>query len=138
MLEEENKAVIRCFVAALDRHEIEKMWENFDPYCRFPVLTQFGIEPTFDNYKRFMIAFIAALPDIHHTIEEMVAEGEKVWVNYTIRGTHEGLLRHVPATHKYISYRVIAMYRVVNNRIVEADFQSDDVSLLRQLDALSM
>ncbi len=103
----------------------------------FPVLVQFDIEPTFVNYKRFMFTFVTALPDVHHTIEEMVAEEERVWVNYTIRGTHEGLFRNVPATHKQISYRVIAMYRVINGKIVEADFQSDDVSLLRQLGILS-
>ena len=66
----------------------------------------------------------------------MVAEEEKVWVSYTIRGTHERLLRNVPATHKQISYSLIAMYRVANGKIVEADFLSDDLSLLRQLGAL--
>lgn len=136
MSAEENKAVIRRFIAAFNQHDLETVWENFDPHCRFPVLTRFGIDPTFENYRLFIASFAAALPDIHHTIEELVAEGEKIWVNYTIRGTHEGLLRNVPATHKQISYSLIGMYRVANGKIVEADFQSDELSLLRQLGVL--
>ena len=135
MSTEENKATIRRFVAALEKHDLDAVWANFDQQCHFPVLTRFGINPTFENYRRFIVSFFEALPDVHHTIEEMVAEGEKVWVSYTIRGTHEGLLRNVPATHKSVSYSLIAMYRVANGKIVEADFLSDDVNLLRQLGA---
>jgi steroid delta-isomerase-like uncharacterized protein len=136
MSTEENKAVIRRLITAFEKHDLDAVWVNFDPQCRFPILTRFGIEPTFENYRRFIASFSEALPDVHHTIEEMVAEEEKVWVNYTIRGTHEGLLRNVPATHKQISYSLMAMYRVAHGKVVEADFQSDDLSLLRQLDAL--
>lgn len=136
MTTEENKAVIRRFVTTFEKHDLDAGWKLFDQKCRFSVLKRFGIEPTFENYKAFMIAFLAALPDVHHTFEDMVAEGEKVWVNYTIRGTHEGPLRGVPATHKQICYNLIGMYRVVDGKIVEADFLSDDISLLRQLGAL--
>ena len=136
MSTEENKAIIRRFIIAVEKHDLDAVWGNFDQQCRFSVLTRFGIDPTFENYRRFIASFLEALPDVHHTIEAMVAEGEKVWVSYTIRGTHEGLLRNVPATHKQISYSLIAMYRVANGKIVEADFLSDDLSLLRQLGAL--
>ncbi len=131
-----EQTVVRRFAAAYNRHDVVEVLDSIDPRCSFPVLTKFGIEPTFENYRKFTASFLAALPDLHHTIEGMVAEDEKVWVNYTIRGTHEGLFRNVPATHKHISWSLIAMYRVVNGRIVEADFQSDDLSLLRQLGAL--
>ena len=131
-----NKAVIRRFIAAYAKHDMDAVWELFGPGCRFPVLSRFHIEPTFENYRAFMIAFLTALPDVHHTFEDMVAEQDKVWVNYTIRGTHEGPLRGTRATHKRIAYSVIAMYRLTDRKIVEADFQSDDLSLLRQLGAL--
>lgn len=136
MTTEENKATIRRFVTTLEKRDLDAAWKIFDPQCRFSVLTRFGIEPTFENYKAFMAAFLVALPDVTHTFEDMVAEGEKVWVNYTIRGTHEGPLRNIPATHKQVCYNLIGMYRVVDGKIAEADFLSDDVSLLRQLDAL--
>lgn len=134
---EENKEVIRRFAEAYNRHDdVAEILDSVDPCCSFPVLIKFGIEPTFENYRKFIASFLAALPDLHHTIEEMVAEDEKVWVKYTIRGTHEGLFRNVPATHKEISWSLIGMYRVANGKIVEADFQSDDLSLLRQLGVL--
>lgn len=134
---EENKDVVRRFAAAYNRHDdVAEILDSIDPRCSLPVLTKFGIEPTFENYGKFTASFLAALPDLHHTIEGMVAEDEKVWVNYTIRGTHEGLFRNVPATHKQISWSLIGMYRVADGMIVEADFQSDDLSLLRQLGVL--
>ena len=133
---EENKVVIHRFVEAVERHDLEAVWECLDPRCRFPVLTRFGIDPTFENYQRFITSFITALPDVHHTFEETVGEGEKIWVYYNVRGTHEGIYRNVPATHKPISFDIISMYRVANDKIVEADFLSDELSLLRQLGAL--
>lgn len=133
---EENKAVIHRFVAALERHDLEAVWDCLDAHCRFPVLTRFGIDPTFENYQRFIASFITALPDVHHTFEETVGEGEKIWVSYTVRGTHEGAYRNVPATHTRVSFSLIAMYRVTNDKIVEADFLSDELSVLRQLGAL--
>lgn len=133
---EGNKAVIHRFISEYERHEMESAWKNFDPHCKFPVLRRFGIEPTFENYKVFMTDFLKALPNIHHSMEGMVAEGNNVWVNWTIRGTHEGPLRKIPATYKDITYSVISMYRVANDKIIETDFLADDLSLLRQLGAL--
>lgn len=134
---EENKITVRQFIAACNKHDdVDAILASIDPHGSFPVLAKFGIDPTFENYRTFMASFLKALPDVHHTIEEMVAEDERVWAKYIIRGTHEGLFRGVPATHKQLSWSLIAMYRVTNGRIVEADFQSDDLSLLRQLGAL--
>lgn len=136
MSTEENKAVIRCFTEAGNRHDLEAGWEYVDPQCRVPALTKFGLDTTSETYKTFLGAYYAALPDVSFTIKAMVAEEENVWVHFIMSGTHEGLLRNIPATHKRVTYSQIAMYRVVNGKIVELDTLTDDATLLRQLGAL--
>jgi steroid delta-isomerase-like uncharacterized protein len=133
---EENKVTIRRFMELGNEQDMEAIWESFDPQCRFPFFTRLGIAPTLEGYKPFLTAFFAALPDVCFTIEEMVAEGEKVWARINIRGTHQGLLRNVPATGKMISYTQFGMYRLAHGKIVEAQVQFDDWSLLQQLGVL--
>ncbi|QBD74486.1 hypothetical protein EPA93_00140 [Ktedonosporobacter rubrisoli] len=137
MSAEENKELIRHLITAYERHDLETFWRGIDPQGNFPVLKRFGIDPTYANYHSFMTAFLEALPDVHHTFEDMVAEGERVWVSYTIWGTHEGMLRNVPATHKPVTYSLIAMYRFAHGKIVEADFLADNLSLLQQLGVIA-
>jgi len=136
MSAEENKAVIHRFLEAGNKKDMEMVCESLDQQGTFPILTRFGFDPKFENYRNFLISFNAALPDGHLTIEEMVAEEEKVWVRFTIRGTHQGPLRNVPATNKQIIYGGIGMYCVANGKIVEINNLFDDLSLLRQLGAL--
>ncbi|MGH7881695.1 MAG: ester cyclase [Candidatus Dormibacteraceae bacterium] len=132
---EENKAVIRHFLEAGNKQDLEAIGESLDPHCTISHLTRFGFFPTVEGYKPFLTSYFESLPDVHFTIEDVVAEGEKVWVRLNIRGTHNGLLRNIPATGKKVSYTQIGMYRVVNGKIVDMDVYNDDMHLLRQLDA---
>ena len=103
MSTEENKAVIRRFMEAGNKQDMEAIWECIDPQCTFPVLTRFGLAPTFEVYQKFLTSYFQSLPDVHFTIEEMVAEGEQVWARITIRGTHRGPLRNIPSVLRKMS-----------------------------------
>jgi steroid delta-isomerase-like uncharacterized protein len=138
MFIEENKAFMRRFIEAGNKQDMEAIWESIDPQFHFPSIAKMGFEPTFAGYKQFLASFYTALPDAYLDVEEMVAEGDQVWVCYTIRGTHRGSLRNIPATNKQVSYRFLAMYRLSNGKIIHADALADDLSLLRQLDALPL
>ena len=134
--EEKNKAAIRHFFEVGNQQDMEAIWDCIDPHCNFSGLAKrFAIAPTLESYKKFLTAFYAAVPDAHFTIEDMVAEGEKVWVRINIQGTHRGLLRNIPATNKPVSYTQIGMYRLANGKIIEAQAQFDDLTLLRQMGA---
>lgn len=128
-----QKDLIRRFITAYEKHDLEAVWRMFDPNGNFLVLRRYGIEPTFENYRSFMARFISAFPDVRHHIEAMVAEGDSVWVNYTITGTHMDNFRNIPATHKSVRYSLIAMYRISDGKITDADFLSDDLNLMKQL-----
>jgi predicted ester cyclase len=68
--------------------------------------------------------------DIQWTLEEMIAEGEKVAARFTMRGTHQGTFFGVPPTGKKIEVKAINFYRLSGKRIVEEHGQPDLLGLL--------
>jgi steroid delta-isomerase-like uncharacterized protein len=80
-----------------------------------------------DNYhmqnntlEPFLVLLFKAFPDLHYTIENIIAEGDKVAVNCTATGTNKGDFFGSPATGNKVTYKEIFIYRVSNNKIVEA------------------
>lgn len=82
-----------------------------------------------------MTAFINAFADIHHTIETCHRRRQHLGL-YTMTGVHRGPLRGLEPTGKQVRYPIVATYRVDDGRIMEADFVSDDLRMMRQLGAL--
>lgn len=77
-----------------------------------------------------------AIPDIHATIEDMIAEGDKVVARFTLRGTHKGEFLGVPATGRSISVAVINIYRFEDGKIAEVWQLPDALGVMRQLGAV--
>lgn len=128
---------LRRFLDTYERRDLDTLWTFYDADCRFPVLERFDLEPTWENYRAFMTRFIDAFPDVHHHIEKVVVDGDNVWALYTMTGTHRGPLRGIEPTGRQVRYPIVAMYRIVDRRIREADFVSDDLRMMRQVGALS-
>jgi steroid delta-isomerase-like uncharacterized protein len=75
-------------------------------------------------------------PDIQWTLEEMIAEGEKVAARFTMRGTHRGAFFGVPPTGKPIVIQAMNIYRLSKGQFVEERGQPDLLSLLQQIGAV--
>jgi predicted ester cyclase len=78
---------------------------------------------------------LAAFPDFHLTIEDQIAEGDKVVTRVTFRGTHLGEYRGIAPTGRQVVYGGIAVDRIADGRVVEGWHQADQLGLLRQLGA---
>ena len=76
---------------------------------------------------------LAAFPDFSVTIEDAIAEGDRVAVRVTVRGTHQGALMGIPPTGKQIAIKAISMWRVTDGRIVERWESADTLGLMQQL-----
>jgi len=63
----------------------------------------------------------------------MIAEGDKVVVRSTFRGTHKGDLMGIPPTGKQVTMPLILIYRIADDKIVEHWMQADALGLLQQL-----
>ena len=74
--------------------------------------------------------------DWHMTIDEMMAEGDRVMVRWTFYGTHQGELSGLPPTHKQVSYSGINIFRIAEGKIAEIWDISDRLWMWQQLGVL--
>ena len=91
------------------------------------------------NYKQFTSEFFDAMPDAHVTIKDIIAEGDKVAVRWTMTGTHKGEIRgkHIasgaPPTDKKVTTWVITISRIAGGKFVEEWERYDTLGLMEQL-----
>jgi steroid delta-isomerase-like uncharacterized protein len=74
-----------------------------------------------------------AFPDLHFTIEELIAEGDLVAGRVTMRGTHEGPFMSMPPTGRRLEQAQMHFVRFKDGKAVEHWGVRDDVSMLRQI-----
>ena len=78
----------------------------------------------------------AGMPDWHVTIEDLVAEGNKVAKRWVLRGTHTGEMFGVPPTGRPIEMRAMTLYHIVNGKVREIHWNFDLYGLLQQAGAI--
>jgi steroid delta-isomerase-like uncharacterized protein len=83
--------------------------------------------------KQAWAGFRAAFPDLHTTIDDLVAEGDKVAVRGSIRGTHQGELMGIPPTGRPVTVTLIDVNRVEDGQLVERWAEADMLGMLQQL-----
>lgn len=125
----------------LVRDSIERVWgdQQLDLVDHFlasdfidhsaPDGTQAGPAGFADGVRRILAAF----PDARNQIDEIVAEGDRVVVRWTMTGTHTGDGLGFPATGRAIRLAGITMSRIAGGRIAEHWSYRDDLAMLRQL-----
>ena len=92
-----------------------------------------GVAPNREAYKQTVTMFQVALPDIQYTVEDMVAEGDRVAVRWTGRGTHKGEFMGIPPTGKPVTITGISILRIAGGKIVEEWTEDDILGVLQQL-----
>jgi steroid delta-isomerase-like uncharacterized protein len=96
-----------------------------------PNLTGSAVGP--EAYKRQIARFIAAMPDLHFTLEDFVGEKEKLAVAWTISGTHKGEFMGIPATNKKVAIDGITIHHLVNEKIMDSYVSWDAWGMMQQL-----
>lgn len=88
------------------------------------------------QFQQVIEAWRAAFPDVRSTVDQQVAEGDRVVTRWTARGTHTGDFQGMAPTGKPFMMSGITIERVVDGKIAEVWVNRDDLGLLRQLGAL--
>ena len=88
------------------------------------------------GYLEIIAMMRGGFPDIQWTLEEMIAEGDKVAARFTMRGTHQGAFFGVPPTGKKIAVQAMNFYRLAEGQFVEERGQPDLLGLLQQIGAV--
>ncbi len=134
MSSEDNKALVRRFFEEVFN---EKRVDRADEFVAPDYLDHAAVPgqgPGLEGAKQQRWAmYFAAIPDIHATIDDMVAEGDKVVVRYTVEGTQQKELLGVPPTGKRFQTSAICIYRLVEGKVAENWEQMDTLGLMQQL-----
>ena len=77
--------------------------------------------------------FYAGFPDLYHTIDAVVAEGDSAAVRFTLRGTNTGEFMGMPATGKRIEVTATAVQHIVDGKVARLWAQFDQLGLMQQL-----
>jgi steroid delta-isomerase-like uncharacterized protein len=83
--------------------------------------------------KQTNLGMLAAFPDLQFNVDDVIAEGDKVVVRYTIVGTNQGSLMGAPPTGKKISVSGISIYKIVGGKLAESWGVYDRMQLIQQL-----
>jgi steroid delta-isomerase-like uncharacterized protein len=88
------------------------------------------------DLKEFVAEYRTAFPDLNVRIDDMIAEGEKVAIRFTMSGTHAGDFDGLAPTNKKVEATGILINRYENGKLVEDWDQFDIYSLMQQLGAV--
>jgi predicted SnoaL-like aldol condensation-catalyzing enzyme len=132
MSSEQNKALVRrIFEEGINQNKpgvfdelIAPSYVNYD----FPAPA-----PGPEGLKMIIGLFQAAFPDMRVTIEEELAEGNKVITRGYFSGSHQGDFQGIPPTGRQIKVKYIDIWRVENGKLVENWVQMDQLGLMQQL-----
>ena len=86
-----------------------------------------------EGMKTFVTTYRTAFPDYACTIDDQVAEGDKVVTRWTVRGTQHGDLMGIPPTGKQVSLPGVVVDRIANGQLVESWLQADVLGMMQQL-----
>ena len=86
-----------------------------------------------EGTKQLITVYRNAFPDVRFTVDEQIAEGDKVVTRWTGHGTHKGELLGIPATDRSSTVTGIAVDRIVNGKIVESWGIFDQFGMMQQL-----
>lgn len=88
------------------------------------------------GFNDVVVGLRAAFPDLHYTLDDVVAEGDQVAVRWHWTGTHRGAFRGFPATGKAVSNTGAGVFRLQGGRIAAGVLETDRLGFLEQIDAV--
>jgi steroid delta-isomerase-like uncharacterized protein len=121
-MSEENKELVRSYYGeVLNGRNLDAVGEYF------------ADERVIEGVRRGCFSYFQAFPDLHLSIDELVAEGDRVFCRSTMTGTHDGEYKGIPATGRHISSESAEVFRIDDGRFVVYWCLSNVAGLMRQL-----
>jgi len=131
MSSEENKAIVRKMIQAIDKQNLASLDELMAP--DFILHMHARQAQGWEVNKQVIEDEIKAFPDLHVAIEDVIAEEDKVFVRLHETATHTGKYRGLAPTGNKLSYMVAAIWRIAEEKIVEGWIIYDQMDFLIQL-----
>jgi predicted ester cyclase len=127
---EENIAVVRRLAEAINEKDLTAHDDIMAP--DFIDLDQKlrGLE----SFKKYKSMFLQGFLDMHLTIKDIIAKGDRVWIRSEITATYKGEFRGIPPTGNKITFKNFMIWRIINGKIAERESQVwDFIDFYKQL-----
>ena len=132
----ENKAIVKRIVQEIwNERNLELADELIAPDYADNVSGD-GVPVGPEGYKDTVDGVRLSFPDFEITIDDMIAENDKVVLVWTFRGTHLGPMMGIPPTKNQIKFNGIYIDRFKEGKLVERSGQRDMFKLMSQLGAI--
>ena len=137
IMSEENKAVSRRFVREVlnSKGMMKVADEVLASDLLNHTLVKLGLPRGPEGMKELVKSFLSAFPDLETTIEDIIAENDRVALRVTFKGTQLGTFRGISPTGKKVAWTGLAIHRLAGGKIVEQWSHNDTNSLIQQLEA---
>lgn len=136
MTVEANKLTMQRFVEFINTASENLAQELISPNAVFHVPGRSEPMRGPEGYLAIIGMMRDGFPDVQWTLEEMVADGDKVAARFIMRGTHQGTFFGVPSSGKKIAVQAMNIYRLSDGKVVEEHGQPDMLGLLQQIGAM--
>jgi steroid delta-isomerase-like uncharacterized protein len=134
--ETSNKATFKRFHEAANTGDAEFLSKTIDELVApdAVIRTPLPIDATgAELLKQVWAMLFRVYPDIHLTVEDVIAEGDKIVARNTVTGTHQGEFMGVGPTGKSVTYNEIFIFRFADGRVVETWGVVDVYSQMKQI-----
>ena len=132
MSTEENKAIARRLFEELDKGNPGIFMELCTLDAKlYPTGSAEPVAPS--DIVPFVASFYEAFPDYKHSIEDVIAAGDRVVLRCVCRGTHTGEFMGIPPTGNAFQYGEIVICRITKGKIVGCWVQEDNLWMMQQL-----
>lgn len=136
MSTKDDLSLVRRYVdEVLNAGNLELLDEMLSPdYKRYLTPTSAPLTPQLQ--KQRLAGLRAAFPDIHLTMEDIIAEGDRIAFRGALRGTHQGTFQGIPPTGKQVTVFAYDLVRIENGKFCEHWGGPDLLNALLQLGAV--
>ena len=130
MTTDDNKALVQRFFEEVINQRNQAALDQF----AHPGGVNHTVPPGMpQEANQFLGQYLNAFPDVKATVEDLMADGDKVVARVSYRGTHQGAFRGIPPTGKQIAVTGINIFRIANGQLVEHWGLTDRLAVLQQL-----
>jgi steroid delta-isomerase-like uncharacterized protein len=124
-----NERVVEGFLAdVLNGHHgahVQRWWTSDGQFHAGTLGTTSGR----DNVTGLLTAIVTAIPDLHASQQDIIAQGDRVVVRVVVTGTQKGALIGIPASNRPVSWDAVDVYRLQNGRIAE-EWAAEDLTAI--------
>ena len=132
MTTEQNKAIVRSYTELTNARDLESAFDHFSPSFVDHAVRP-GMPAGIEGTRLFFNMLFTAFPDLRVTIQDIIAEGDKVVDRMTCEGTHQGMFMGAPPTGKRVKWSFIDINRIVDGKVVEHWAEVDTIGIMQQL-----